>query len=230
MACWHRFPFFGVDQFFQFSSKEIEIVATAPPDVLFERKFPHVERCDSSLGSSGPKSRTLFAAKPRRPRERDAFLRSINIAYHVKRAELRRYQAEHSLGPLQVHTFYTMDCTHYSLWQVLALEYSWDKVGTGGFISRLVSGCAKTNRARASMSKTVLPDSVARSRFGSYFTPDFSTLPDTNGHVYLPYNRPNSIWYWLNHTDLTEDVFVLVDPDMVFLRAPTIPNVRRLAM
>ena len=158
--------------------------------------------------------------------EADANLRETNKDYHSKRAALREYQAANSLGPLKIHTYYTVDCTYHSLWQVLALEYTWNRVEQGGFISRVISGCGKpTDEKTLAWKKSVLPKQVEETRFGSYFAPTFSVLP--SGEYYAPYNRPNAIWYWLNHTDLTEDIFILLDPDMAFLKRLVVADVKR---
>lgn len=149
----------------------------------------------------------------------------LNTPYHAKRAALRSYQDRRNLGQLRVHTFYTVDCTLHSLWQVLALEQSWHRVRQGGFISRVVSGCGVGSAKAALWTRSILPASVEETRFGAYFTPESSKLPD--GTYYAPYNRPNAIWYWLNRTDLTEQVFVLLDPDMYFMHKLSVATVHR---
>jgi hypothetical protein len=70
----------------------------------------------------------------------------------------------------------------------------------------------------------VLPKEVEKTRFGAFFAPTFSVLP--SGEYYAPYNRPNAIWFWLNHTDLTEDIFILLDPDMAFLKKLVVADVK----
>lgn len=157
--------------------------------------------------------------------EEDKDFALLNIQYHAKRARLRQYQVAHNLGPLRVHTFYTVDCTLHSLWQVLAMEQSWEEVRQGGFISRVIAGC-KPGSVKANLwLKSVLSPEVAESRFGAYFAPESSVLP--NGKYYAPYNRPNAIWYWLNHTDLTEQVFMLTDPDMFYMHRLNVASVSR---
>lgn len=149
----------------------------------------------------------------------------LNIQYHAKRAKLRQYQTDNNLGPLRVHTFYTVDCTLHSLWQVLAMEQSWEEVQQGGFISRVIAGCKPGNTKANAWLKSVLSPQVADTRFGAYYAPESSTLP--NGKYYAPYNRPNAIWYWLNHTDLTEQVFILTDPDMYYMHRLNVATVTR---
>ena len=147
--------------------------------------------------------------------EADPILREWNKEYHLKRLALREKQEKAGTGPLKLHTFFTMDCSHHSLWQAMVLEMSWAEVKQGGFLSRVISGCQTSLPKKPSMLHHVLRGGDAQ-RIGSYFTPTFSRLP--NGDYYAPYNRPNGIWFWLNHTDLTEEVFMLIDPDMLFIK------------
>jgi hypothetical protein len=170
--------------------------------------------------------------------EEDGLLRQWNVPYHATRLSLREDQTMVHAGPLHEHTFFTTDCTRHSLWQALSLEHSWahvHAVGGGGFMSRVVSGCAKAQHKQPDMSRHIIPskegngaraDAHSRGRvpcavtvddgcFGVYFVPEYHHLP--SGEFYAPFNRPNGIWFWLNHTDLTEDVFVLLDPDMIYL-------------
>lgn len=159
------------------------------------------------------------------PREKEPFLRMMNAPYHAKRAELRAYQSERGLGPLRIHTLYTIDCTMHSLWPALILDYSWDKVQQGGFMTRVVSGCKKGGANNAALTNSVLPSEVELKRFGAFFAPQYDHLP--NGKRYAPYNRPNAMWFWMNHTDLTEDIFILLDPDMMFMTKLVVPDVRQ---
>ena len=159
------------------------------------------------------------------PPEPDPMIREWNVPYHRTRAALRARQeaagraAGRPARPLKEHTFYTLDCTHHSLWQVMTLEMTWEEVGSHrrGFLSRVVSGCkGQQQHKQPDLTRHVLKSPEAQQHFGTFFAPKFETLP--TGEYYAPYNRPNGIWHWLNHSDLTEDVFILLDPDMIYLR------------
>ena len=156
--------------------------------------------------------------------ETNPFLIELNKPYHAQRRSVRA--ASNSGNPLGVHVFFTMDCTDHSMWQAGALEYSWERVGQEGFLTRIISGCETAKRAKVERSKRhfLSSDEVAERRRGSFYAPYSSRLP--SGRVYAPYNRPSSVHYWLKHADLIEDVFVMLDPDMVFLNTLPTASVR----
>jgi hypothetical protein len=184
-----------------------------------------------------PKGTGTLPPKLQLDPEPKEFLQEWNAPYHATRAALREEQTQLGAGPLREHTFFTTDCTFHSLWQASALEHSWAHVNNidgGGFMSRIVSGCKKARQP--DLKRHVIPsrednqlrrkEALAEGRvgcdvtaddgcFGVFFAPTFSHLP--SGEFYAPYNRPNGIWFWLNHSDLTEDVFILLDPDMIYL-------------
>eukprot|EP00759_Apiculatamorpha_spiralis_P041471 PhF_6_TR40167/c0_g1_i3/m.59498 len=142
-----------------------------------------------------------------------------------------------------VHTFVTMDCTEFSLWQVIMLEHSWKQMlqsrgkeqsNHQNHFHRLVSGCpvatTDTNRKLTeSMTHTIAEgksddDDDANDIIGvvsTFFVPKFDVLP--NGEKYVQYNRPNALWYWLNHTSSccvgNDDVLMNLDPDMFFVNS-----------
>lgn len=187
-------------------------------------EVPEIDQDDVEQGFL-PGSKSPLPQRLVFPPEPSSEYATLNVNYHSKRAALRSYQERKHLGPLRIHTFYTVDCTKHSLWQVLALEQSWHRVKQGGFISRIIAGCKAGSEKAGLWSKSILPPSVEETRFGSYYTPESSTLPD--GTYYAPYNRPNAIWYWLNHTDLTEEIFVLLDPDMYYMHRLSVASVAR---
>jgi hypothetical protein len=156
--------------------------------------------------------------------EAEPQLAEWNKPYHGARRALREKQTAADSGPLHTHSFYTMDCTHHSLWQVMTLELTWERVKQGGFISRVISGCDKVPKKQESMTRFVLDAPESEGHYGSFFAPVYTHLP--NGEYYPPINRPNGIWYWLNHTDLTEQVFVLLDPDMIYQHRLVVETVR----
>jgi len=140
-----------------------------------------------------------------KPKEQDANLRAWNAPYHAKKRPR---------VPKQTHIFVTVDCTIYSLWQSLLLEHSWEAVAHSGLFTRVVSGCQTNPEKQDLLTRSVLRDNP---RFAVYFTPTFDTLP--SGKHYVQYNRPNSLWYWLNHTEGSQDdCLVNLDPDMFFRR------------
>src|SRR5206468_1598265 len=102
----------------------------------------------------------------------------------------------------------------HSLWQAYTMEMSMDEVGQQGFVSRIVSGCPERPKKKIDLGTSV----IGYERFGVFYAPTFNRLP--NGEYYAQYNRPNGIWYWLNHTEFApvEQIFVLLDPDMYFMR------------
>eukprot|EP00759_Apiculatamorpha_spiralis_P041472 PhF_6_TR40167/c0_g1_i4/m.59500 len=142
-----------------------------------------------------------------------------------------------------VHTFVTMDCTEFSLWQVIMLEHSWKQMlqsrgkeqsNHQNHFHRLVSGCpvstTHTNRKLTeSMTHTIAEGKVdddddVNNIIGvvsTFFVPKFDVLP--NGEKYVQYNRPNALWYWLNRTSSccvgNDDVLMNLDPDMFFVNS-----------
>lgn len=163
-------------------------------------------------------------------KETDPVLIELNAPYHALRKRIR------SRGPAaahRVHIFFTMDCTDHSAWQTGTLENSWERVGQDGVLTRIISGCEAflkdpKTQLREKVERTkrhfLSSDEVARERRGSFYAPFSSTLP--SGRHYAPYNRPHSVYYWLKHADLTEEVFVMLDPDMVFLNVLPTESVR----
>ena len=141
-----------------------------------------------------------------------------------------------------LHMYFTVDCTYHSLWQALALERSWETVGQGGYLTRIVSGCEKNPKKQQYLAASV----IRSPHFGVFFAPDYSTLPGAQREYYAPYNRPSAIAHWLWHTVLTVDssgtnhhdrpreksrqaplgndsslsaprIYVNLDPDMIFI-------------
>lgn len=172
-----------------------------------------------------PVSEAALPPLGNRVREHDGNYQRMNSDYHAKRSELRSFQERHNLGPLKTHTFFTVDCTLHSLWQANGLEHTWERVQQGGYISRVISGCEEGSEKADLWKRTVIAKQRAQRRFGAFFAPTFSHLP--NGKYYAPYNRPNAIWFWLNHTDLTEQIFVLLDPDMLYLNKLHVASVQQ---
>ena len=146
------------------------------------------------------------------PPGESSLLAHWNAPYHQQRDALRRHQSVTGSGPLEVHVFYTVECIYHSLWQAFMLEQSWLDVKQGGFITRIITSCKKHVNKQPFVAKSILPRGE---NLGIFFSPEFHM--SLGGREYAPFQRPNAIWYWVNHSDLTEDVFVLVDPDMIFL-------------
>eukprot|EP00659_Diplonema_papillatum_P000130 gene130-200_t len=154
----------------------------------------------------------------------DAALKQLNQDHAIKHA------AAYPGGKIRpgtsreenVHLFFTTDCTHHSLWQSIALEHTWQKVGSKGALSRLVSGCigddGTLNRKHEALKRT----GIEHDRLFVFFGPriDAHAVPGPHGskESYPPINRPATVHYWFSHVHPPETVLGLLDPDMIFLK------------
>eukprot|EP01060_Flectonema_neradi_P008661 TRINITY_DN16185_c0_g1_i1.p1 TRINITY_DN16185_c0_g1~~TRINITY_DN16185_c0_g1_i1.p1 ORF type:complete len:540 (+),score=51.29 TRINITY_DN16185_c0_g1_i1:23-1642(+) len=118
------------------------------------------------------------------------------------------------------HIFYTVDCTQHSVWQSIALEKSWEEVRQPGALTRIIGNCVNIKGRIAStierVNRTIAPPTAKSFLF---YAPAVNTK--INGDNYSPLNRPSSVFYWLSNADPQEEVFALVDPDMIFLKPLT---------
>ena len=121
-----------------------------------------------------------------------------------------------------VHVIFSTDCEYYQDWQTLVLFQSALIVGQDryGPVTRIASGCSAEKQAELTNLYKALHPGLS---FSVHFTPDFKHDSATN-RKYAFYNKPWGLKHWLDHSSppVPEDeVVVLLDPDMVFLRPIT---------
>lgn len=117
-----------------------------------------------------------------------------------------------------VHVIFSTDCEYYQDWQTLVMFQSAIVVGQKGPITRIASGCSEAKKQElTALYQALYP------QFGVHFTPDFKHDNKTN-RKYAFYNKPWGLKHWLDYSrpPIPEDeVVVLLDPDMIFLRPIT---------
>ena len=151
--------------------------------------------------------------------EADAVLHKLNAPYWVRHEQM--YGPSDNRKPIEksesFHIFYTVDCTQHSVWQSLTLEKSWEEVKQPGALTRVVGNCVNL-KGRIAMTIERVNRSIAspNSKSFIFYAPSVNTK--IKGENYSPLNRPASVFYWLANAQPLEDVFALVDPDMIFLK------------
>jgi len=113
------------------------------------------------------------------------------------------------------HIVFSTDCSFFQDWQTLLVFHSASVVKQQGTITRIASGCNEEKKAELIvLYKKLFP------RYHVHFTPDFKKDSKT-GKSYDFYNKPYGLQHWLNNTkakENKEEIIVLIDPDMIFLR------------
>jgi hypothetical protein len=113
-----------------------------------------------------------------------------------------------------MHFIYTVGCDEFQVIAAVALDNSWKEVKNRGRLTRIVGGC--DNQSQQEFLKTSPlsgdPD------YSVFFADGNLTMHPMTGTAYPARARPHSIEMWLNQKDPTEDIVVILDPDMVFMR------------
>ncbi|KAK9824315.1 hypothetical protein WJX72_009397 [[Myrmecia] bisecta] len=109
-----------------------------------------------------------------------------------------------------IHTVVTTQCNLYQDWQVLALYWTWQRVGSPGLFTRI---------AACSMSQIL--NRAAFDPCPVYYTED-TPDPEHTGDSYSPFNKPWGLRSWLEHAKPEGDYFLLLDADMTFHRSFTV--------
>ena len=117
-----------------------------------------------------------------------------------------------------VHVVFSTDCEPYQDWQTLVMFQSAVRVGQRGPVTRIASGCSEDKKqALTALYAKLYP------QFSAHFTPDFKHDNKTN-RKYAFYNKPWGLRHWLENAQPAvpeDEVVVLLDPDMIFLRPIT---------
>jgi hypothetical protein len=141
---------------------------------------------------------------------------------HVKQALTGQSSFRQAPVDQYFHIVFSTDCSFFQDWQTLLVFYSASVVKQEGLITRIASGCSKDKEKELiDLYKKLFP------QYRVHFTPDFKTDSKT-GKKYDFYNKPYGIRDWLQNTKPIpnkEEIIVLIDPDMIFLR-PLVFRVR----
>lgn len=122
-----------------------------------------------------------------------------------------------------MHIVFSTGCAQLNVdVTTVLLQYSANKVGHRGPITRIVSGCDEKQKEKLQKVTPVYPN------YHLYFTEDYSEQ-EINGTMdsYLPYNKPFALRNWMENTQIHEKIVALVDADFVFLRPLEVNQNRR---
>lgn len=144
------------------------------------------------------------------------------------------------ISKLRYHVVFSTDCSLYQHWQSYLVYYSAMKIKQYGHITRIVSGCNTTEETLMNewFSNEI---SYMSKRFHIVLTPSFSTIKnDITGEIigdYKFFNKPFGLLYYMEHFHLLQfnnatetkfpkdiiknDVIILIDPDMGFIKPIT---------
>lgn len=144
---------------------------------------------------------------------------------------------ERDADGIRYHLIFSTDCAPYQHWQSYLVYFTAMKVKQPGHVTRIASGCKEDEAQKmvAWFQKDVAP--LSR-RFHLQLTPSFSEMKNEKGEIvgdYKFFNKPFGLKYWLENSpqiqydastgefpgDVTEDIAILIDPDMGLLRPIT---------
>jgi hypothetical protein len=126
------------------------------------------------------------------------------------------------------HLIFSTDCSPYQHWQSYLVYYSAMRVKQPGTVTRIASGCEDEDAKK--MQEWFHEHIQGMStRFHLHMTPYFSGVKNEKGDVvgdYKFFNKPFGLKHWLEHAEhmslqQTDDIVILIDPDMVLLRPIT---------
>ena len=154
---------------------------------------------DSSSDSRVSFDANVLEANP------DAYVRNTEVS--VGRRLTQTPVAEHREVD-DYHYVFSADCKPYMDWQSIALYRSWQKVGSPGMITRLLSCDERTLASYEYLD--IMPTHV---------TPRFDNIDPEDG--YAAYNLPGSMLHFMEHAEdaLATKWIVKLDADMI-LRKP----------
>ena len=136
---------------------------------------------------------------------------------------------EQDKNNVRYHLIFSTDCSPYQHWQSYLVYYTAMKVRQPGRVTRIASGC-KDDEAKAMTAWFDTHIQGMSSRFGLHMTPYFSGVKGDNGEAvgdYKFFNKPFGLRHWMEnaqHLDRdrdSNDIVILIDPDMALLRPIT---------
>ncbi|MEW5312642.1 MAG: hypothetical protein WDW38_004261 [Sanguina aurantia] len=107
-----------------------------------------------------------------------------------------------------VRVAFLTDCTMYSNWQSLGVQFSFKMSGQPGSVMR-VACC--TDAEKLSYEPALLAS------VPTHIAPSMAINPHNNDH-YAAYNKPYAVIDWLDHTMPTEEFVLVLDSDMILRR------------